>query len=101
MELETPAEEVEFEVKLAKKTGIDGLLRHLHVSQRLFDLPDLSKFVQVCPSLSPSDPLSWSKVAKKGPDDAVGALAEVKLSSLEAKASGTGTVYTTIFMFNS
>ena len=33
MELETPAEEVEFEVELARKTGIDGLLRHLQVSQ--------------------------------------------------------------------
>ena len=54
MELETPAEEVEFEVELAKQTGIDGLLRHLQVSQKVsdrFDRDDLivfSKFVQVC-----------------------------------------------------
>lgn len=58
MELETPAEEVEFEVELARKTGIDGLLRHLQVSQnsqrasdrfdRFDTCPSLSKFVQVC-----------------------------------------------------
>lgn len=100
MELETPAEEVEFEVELARKTGIDGLLRHLQVSQnsqrasdrfdRFDTCPSLSKFV-VCPNLfwpNPSDP-RWSKVAKKSPDDAVGELADAKLSSLEAKASGT------------
>lgn len=57
VELETPAEEVEFEVELARKTGIDGLLRHLQVT-------------------------------KKSPDDAVGELADAKLSSLEAKVLG-------------
>ena len=51
MELETPAEEVEFEVELAKQTGIDGLLRHLQVSQKVSDRFDRDDLI-VFPSLS-------------------------------------------------
>ena len=32
LNLEIPPEESEFEVTLAKKTGLDGLLRHLQVA---------------------------------------------------------------------